>query len=86
VYSDKDRVNAIRNNNYAKHDSGIKEKSRQYRLHYQCVHRSHKPIVTRTSKSHSKGVNNERQYRSQTNNPRSKAEPNDFNATPNQAM
>ena len=61
VQSDKDPVKAIRNNNYVKHDSGIKENSHRYRLHYQSDQRSHKPIVIRTRKSHSKGVNNERQ-------------------------
>jgi hypothetical protein len=50
VHSDKDPVKAIGNNNYVKYDSGIKEES--------C---SHTPIVTRTSKSHSEGMNNERQ-------------------------
>jgi len=33
VHRDKDPVKAVRNNNYVKHDSGIKEKSHQYRLH-----------------------------------------------------
>jgi len=31
-------------------------------------------------------MNNEREQRSQTNNPRSQAEPYDLKATPNQAM
>jgi len=55
VHSDKDPVKAICNNNYVKYDSGIKEKS------YQNTHCSHTPIVKRTSNSHSKGMNNERQ-------------------------
>ena len=45
VNSDKDPMKAIRNNSYAQHDSGIKEKSHQYRLNYQSAHRSHKSIV-----------------------------------------
>jgi hypothetical protein len=60
VYNDKNPVNSSRSNNYVKQNSGIKEKCYQYRLHYQSAHGSHKPIVTRTSKSHNKGVNNER--------------------------
>ena len=35
MHSDEDPVKAIRNNNYVKHDSGIKEKS------YQSTHYSH---------------------------------------------